>query len=554
MTRDGPYDVAILGTGLGGTLLGAVLARHGVRVLLIDSGTHPRFAIGESTISYTSLMMDIISARYDVPEIGYMSSFDKVQRYVAPSSGLKRNFGFVHHREGQGQDPRHVNQFVIPRSMHYENHLFRQDIDAFMLHVVVRYGATVVQRTTITEIEIDDAGVTLAAEDGRSFRARYLVDASGQASPLATRYGLRENPCRFKHHARSLFTHMIDVKRYDDVGSRAASRRHQNPVPWYQGTLHHIFHGGWIWVIPFNNHRRACNPLVSVGLTVDPRVHQRPAGMTPAEEFRECVSRFPDIQLQFTDAKSVREWTSTGDRMQYSSKAVVGDRYCLTSHAAGFLDPLYSRGLTNTLEATNVLGRRLIDAVKQDDFSAERFADVERIQQSILDFNDSLVYSSYLAFKEFPLWNAAFRIWAIVNVVGTFMLQDALSTYGATRNPGVFDDLELSGATGMQLPRHEGFMRLVRETERVLELQAEGRMSSGQAVDSMFEMLQDADFVPPLFSFRDRGVRFYHPTIPKVIRMLLWSQFGAPRDVGPMVRNAMRGFALRKLTHRLRPG
>ena len=23
-----------------------------------------------------------------------------------------------------------------------------------------------------------------------------------------------------------------------------------------EGTLHHVFEGGWLWVIPFNNHHR----------------------------------------------------------------------------------------------------------------------------------------------------------------------------------------------------------------------------------------------------------------------------------------------------------
>jgi hypothetical protein len=36
------YDVAILGSGMAGGMLGAVLARNGVKVLLIDAGVHPR--------------------------------------------------------------------------------------------------------------------------------------------------------------------------------------------------------------------------------------------------------------------------------------------------------------------------------------------------------------------------------------------------------------------------------------------------------------------------------------------------------------------------------
>jgi tetracycline 7-halogenase / FADH2 O2-dependent halogenase len=35
------YHVAILGTGIGGTILGAILAKHGLRVLLLEQGVHP---------------------------------------------------------------------------------------------------------------------------------------------------------------------------------------------------------------------------------------------------------------------------------------------------------------------------------------------------------------------------------------------------------------------------------------------------------------------------------------------------------------------------------
>ncbi|MFF3905048.1 thioesterase II family protein [Streptomyces sp. NPDC001848] len=50
------YDVAVLGSGTAGGTLGAVPGRNGVNVLLLDAGTHPRSAVGESTIPYTSGM------------------------------------------------------------------------------------------------------------------------------------------------------------------------------------------------------------------------------------------------------------------------------------------------------------------------------------------------------------------------------------------------------------------------------------------------------------------------------------------------------------------
>src|SRR5262245_43246151 len=104
------YDVLVLGTGIGGTVLGTILARHGVRVVMVEQGTHPRFAIGESTIPETSLMMRLLSKRYDVPELHHLSSFPEVRAHVSNACGVKRNFSFCWQPEGAELNAHELNQ------------------------------------------------------------------------------------------------------------------------------------------------------------------------------------------------------------------------------------------------------------------------------------------------------------------------------------------------------------------------------------------------------------------------------------------------------------
>ena len=100
------YDVAILGTGFEGSVLGTILARYGYKVLMIDSGTHPWFALGESTVRHTFTMMKIIGRRFQMPELmEKFSSATRIHKYVTSACGEKSNFGFVYHREGQHQTP-----------------------------------------------------------------------------------------------------------------------------------------------------------------------------------------------------------------------------------------------------------------------------------------------------------------------------------------------------------------------------------------------------------------------------------------------------------------
>lgn len=41
-------DVAVLGAGFGGCLTALILKQIGLQTVLVDRGSHPRFAIGES--------------------------------------------------------------------------------------------------------------------------------------------------------------------------------------------------------------------------------------------------------------------------------------------------------------------------------------------------------------------------------------------------------------------------------------------------------------------------------------------------------------------------
>src|SRR5204863_2831711 len=112
----------------------------------------------------------------------------------------------------------------------------------------------------------------------------------------------------------------------------------------------------------FDSHKQSKNPLCSVGLTFDERVYPKPKDMTPEEEFNFHLDQYPAVKRQFQGAHKVREWVST-ERLQYSSSQTVGDRWCMTSHAAGFIDPLFSRGLSNTFEVVDALSWRLLDAL-----------------------------------------------------------------------------------------------------------------------------------------------------------------------------------------------
>ncbi|NEQ53069.1 MAG: NAD(P)-binding protein [Leptolyngbya sp. SIO3F4] len=259
--KSGRYDVAIIGSGIAGSTLAAILSRQRINVVLFEAGSHPKFAIGESMILETSEVMRSLAHFYDVPELAYFSSENYVE-HIGTSHGVKRHFSYAHHTAEKPFDIGHTLQAVIPKQPHgHELHLYRQDTDYFLVTVAIRYGAHVLQNTPVQSVSIEDDGVNLSTTSGQVFTADYVVDAGGFHSLLAESFNLRHQ--NLQTHSRGIFTHMVGVPCFHTV--TASKSAYDVPFHLSEGTLHHIFEGGWLWVIPFDNHAKSTNPLCSVG-------------------------------------------------------------------------------------------------------------------------------------------------------------------------------------------------------------------------------------------------------------------------------------------------
>ena len=402
------YDVAIIGSGIGGSTLATVLARQGLKVIVFEGNTHPRFTIGESMILETSEAMRALAEFYDVPELAWFSS-ENFYSYIGTSHGVKRHFSFLHHEEGQKQNVEHSLQAVIPRLPYgHEIHIQRQDSDYLLTSIAVSYGVTVLQNTKIQDIHVSPESVEVVTAKGTPYRANYVIDAGGMNSLLANKSGWRHRDCIT--YSRTIYTHMIDVPCFNNTGASQAA--YHFPYPVSQGTLHHIFKGGWLWVIPFNNHPQATNPLCSIGLQLDPRIYPQRNDLSPEAEFYEFIERFPSIKAQLKDAKPVRDWMRV-ERLQYSAHHIVGDRYALLAHAAGFIDPLYSKGLYVTHASIFLMADLLIKAKQTGDYSATAFAPLETMTLNYINMHDRLVASSFKSWSNYKLWNVYSVLWLL---------------------------------------------------------------------------------------------------------------------------------------------
>lgn len=529
MENKAEYDVIILGTGIGGTMLGALLARNKLRVLMLDSETHPRFAIGEATTPDTNFRLKLLALKYGLPEISFLSAFQPLRDFVSPACGVKRAFSFLYQREGKDQVATETHQYpTLAPPMGPDCHFFRQDTDAYMMAVAVNYGANVRQKTRIAEIDIQADHVTLTSEKGEAFRGKYLVDGTGMKSVLSHKFHLRDDPDNFRTNTRAIFTHMVGVRLYDQVG--ASRKKHGLKYPLSQSTLHHVFEGGWFWIIPFNNHQDSTNPLCSVGLVLNRRVHPE-TGMDAEEEFWSYVNKFPDMVRQFEGAQAIRDWVSTG-RLQYGAKSISGHRYCLLSHAGFFIDPLYSTGLALTTAWVDLLGGQLLKAFESGDFSVESFEHLNVFFSNNIGYADEMVSSSFVAFRDFDLWDAWFRVWVVALFIGTSLNASLYLRYRQTKDRRVLDQTGKEPYSVLLGGKFPEFQKLYRQALSEMDRVRDGEASPAEAAQKIRGLFKGIEYLPTYWHWHEASVRTTPAfTIWGMTRMYIWFLLFAPRAV-----------------------
>lgn len=532
MKNKSVYDLILLGSGLGNNILAAIMAKQGFKVLIIERGRHPRYAVGESLVFRSTLWLWTLGRLYDIPEIQYLSSLEDIASKVSPRCGSKLTFGFLYHKEGQDQVPAESNRLVPPvLKLLSESHLYREDTDLFLLNTAIKYGADYIEQFDIADLSIEEAeGVRVLSKTGVSFEGRYLVDGAGFRSPLAQQLEHRLPESELLTHSRALFSLFEHVIPYDEMKPADTFPKHTSG--WHDGTLHHVFDGGWMWVIPFDNHERSTNKQCSVGLMLDPRKYPLDESKPAEEEFFEFIQRFPDMARQMQYAKATMPFVRTG-RIQYGSTHCAGPRYCMLHHAYSFIDPIFSRGIIRTLESIYALVPRLTEALRADDFSMERFDYLNEMQRAQMHFTDKLVSNAYRSMADFTMWNALLQQWLANELSSAIYILRRCFLSVETGSKAPLLDLEEVHHAGKAKAFSRQMQDIYELHQRQLDLAEAGEMSYEAAAAPVYEALSKQAFLPyPLFPWGDPKATHADFAPPhQLLKLLIWGKTKPPKAI-----------------------
>lgn len=411
-------DVAVLGSGFSGSLLAAILARHGRRVVLIDRDRHPRFAIGESSTPAASLILRSLADRFGLDWLRPLSSYGTWKAsYPDLTCGLKRGFAYFQHEAGRsfstGAD--HVNELLVAASAAdsaADTQWLRSEVDQFLFERACGEGVVPVEAATVDSVSRDASMWSLTCVSGREtgeVRCRFLVDGTGTGRFLQRQLKLPDESQLLKTQSTACFGHFAGLPEWSEVLSRRAPGAvGDHPFPCDRAALHHLLADGWMWWLRFDH------GITSVGM-VSGQPESADQCATPRQRLQAAVSAFPDLRdaLQQADVVAPSGGPGHTGRLQRLTGQTVGDGWALLPHTAGFVDPLHSTGIAQSLLGVERLAEILLLYSETDDrrrVELDRYAAAVRAE--ILHI-DQLVHGCYEAlrqgsFRKFVAWTMCY--------------------------------------------------------------------------------------------------------------------------------------------------
>jgi flavin-dependent dehydrogenase len=317
-------DVLVIGGGPAGSTVSPMLAQKGHRVVLLEKAHHPRFHIGESLLPANLPLLERLGVADEVRAIG---QYKPGAEFVSPHHDHTQTFHFAE---------------AWDKSMPYAYQVKRAEFDEILIRNAERKGVEVHEGCKARSVEfLPDRSVRVHAEhdDGRTavWDARFLVDASGRDTFLASRFKIKErNP---RHNSAAVYGHFANARR------NAGEAEGNITIFW--------FDHGWFWFIPLTG------GITSVGMVTWPYHMKTRAGRSVDQFLLDNIATCKGLAERLQDAHLSAPAEATGN-FSYAAQHNHGDNYLMLGDAYTFIDPVFSSGVWLAMNGGE-LGAQTID-------------------------------------------------------------------------------------------------------------------------------------------------------------------------------------------------
>jgi FADH2 O2-dependent halogenase len=401
-------EVAIVGSGFAGSLLARVLAVLGYDVVLLERGTHPRFAIGESSTPLANLSLERIGLQYGLADCYQLATHGRwLSHFPDVRRGLKRGFTYYRHHPDQpfanrGLESERLLVAASPQDSLSDSHWLRADVDHHFVREAIAAGVDYRDRVELTSAEFGSDSVLLAGHrEGTAFelRAKFIIDASGPGGFLARQLSIPSGLDGMETNSGIVFSHFDGVRLMQDVVPGMPG----GPYPDDWAAVHHLIDEGWMYSLRFDD------GVTSAGFVLAPRglaSLNAQDGADAASLWGELLGRYPTLEQAFSEATPLMP-VAFRSRIQHRLTRAAGERWALMPHAFAFVDPLFSTGIAWSLRAIERLAlafefaahdRRVPDLQVLERYDEALTAEADQI--------DLVVAGAYEAMAHFDLFAA----------------------------------------------------------------------------------------------------------------------------------------------------
>jgi FADH2-dependent halogenase len=370
-------DVVIVGGGPAGAASAMFLIREGIRPLIIEMESFPRYHIGESLTGAGGKVLRDLGLTEEM-----------YRRKHPCKQGVK-----VYGQSARGT-------WFVPVTGRDENwQLFdwdtwqvrRSDFDKMMLDEAVARGASLMPGKAIAPVKDEQGavrGVEIRMPDGKVqvIESELLLDCSGQATWLANHGGVTGPKYLGAYDKQiAIFSQVANPAR--DHGNTRDTHP-DNTLIFYQKKYH------WAWFIPLDEE------VVSIGIVI-PSAYFLGKGESKRDFYlRELREMHPELARRIPEPVELLEEVHVIPNYSYQVKQFTGKGFICIGDSHRFIDPIFSFGLTVAMREAQFMAPIAREYLNGHNRDAERpFAEYQLFCEKGIDILEDVLDS----FWEYPL-------------------------------------------------------------------------------------------------------------------------------------------------------
>lgn len=328
------YDAIVVGAGPGGCTAATIMARSGLRVVLLEKERFPRDKICGDAISGKSVEV--------LKELGLLEKTEQAESIVSWGATFSSPRGDV-------VSIPFTNVLDRPTPPGFV--CARTEFDQILFDAAVDSGVEVRQDTRVTGLLRNGQtviGVSMSTPDNRkeSIEAPVTIGADGAYSVVSRELGI--NQLDERHYVAGIRTYYRNVSGFHE--------RNYIELHFVDDVL-----PGYFWIFPMANGR------ANVGLGMLSSVIKKKN--IRLKELLEQMTKHPRFAHRFEHAEKLAPTKGWGLPLGSRPRPMAGDGWMLVGDAASLIDPFTGEGIGNAMVSGMKAAEWVSRAVSEHDFS-----------------------------------------------------------------------------------------------------------------------------------------------------------------------------------------